>query len=187
MTPQQVLNDAIASFGQFSGRIAQVEDDFWDVLWEVESILKPTECLQSATLTVNYADPRFGTATLPAEAFDVKSVVRPTDWVHLQRVSSFDYIKTFPSWIPPAVAYAFDPVNKLLYVNNGLGSPPAQLEVGYFVHTARSPVTQDLPVLDRLYPVIRVGLMAKLARKVKDAERMQVFEKEYIQLLGGQP
>lgn len=187
MTPQQVLNDAIASFGQFSGKLSQVEDDFWDVVWEVESVLKPAECLATATVSITYTGQGYGSGTLPSDCFEIKSVVRPTDWVILQRVNSFDAVKTFPGWFPTASVYAFDPIGKVLYVNEGVNPGATSLEVGYFAHTARVPATTDLPLLDRLYPFIRVGLMAKLARKAKDMERAQMFEQEYLQLLGVVP
>lgn len=184
MTPQQVLNDAVASFGQFSGRTAQVEDDFWDVLWEVETVLKPSEALRTAVFTANWL-PDLGEISLPAGAFEVDRVVRASDGVASSRVH-LDAVYGMPPWFQTASAWAWDPIGKRVVLNRGSSlSPPTDFVVGYWEHTPRSAVDVDLPVLDRLYPILRVGLMAKLARKVKDTERMRLFEEEYVRLLGG--
>jgi len=185
MTPRFLIEDAISAFGQFNGRFSQVEDDFWEVLWEVERILKPDENVRFQTINAvdNGSYLSYGFVE-PPNVIDVLRVVEQGSGRELQRIELREFW-VFPRFVPSGSVFAFRHFDEVLLINRDNSvNPPLVYDVSYFVFSDRVTVDTDVPSLERLFPVVRLGLLGRLAGKVKDVERFELFQRRYEQALG---
>ena len=185
MTPQQLIDDAIASFGQFAGKSSQVEQDFWEILHEVELVVKPADCLKTSNFTAVVLTDYLSIDLSATRAFDIGAVFRQSDGIRLSPVSE-QALMGMSLIFPSGSVYAYFPEQREIRISRGqLVSPPTVYRVSYFEPTAQVSANTDLPIIDRLYPYLRVGLLARLSLKAKDMDRAKVFEQEYVTLLMG--
>jgi len=186
MTPQFLINDALSSFGQFSGRVSEIEDSLWEVIWEIEFVLRPDESIRHGTFTFTDNSSYLSYSFVePPNVFDINFVENPVSGRRLHRTGFRDFFRV-PRFMPTGSLFAFRHSDETILINrdNGL-SPNLNYSVSYYVYSDRVPSTTDVPMIERFFPVIRLGLLSRLASKVKDLERYNEFRSRYEQILYG--
>lgn len=180
MKPQAMIDEVKKAFGSMTGRDAELEEIFWNVLYEVETLLRPTDIAEwqelSVTDTGSWYEYQFG-----SEVIDVVRVQRGD--LTLVNVP-IEALLQLPSWTGDGVFWSFDSNAKKLILNRTTGGSGTTLRALVLEHTARVGRDQDLPILERLYPVLSSGFMLRVAELVKDMERTQLFAQKYSSLLG---
>lgn len=171
MSPDTVINEVLAEFGQFVGQREKVEELFWNAVWEVEASLKPPHTQKISDLSVTDAGTHgeIDMSTV-ADIYDILAVLNGSQ--KLARVSLHG-IKEQPSWVPTASLWSYDPDAKKIIINKGSALLPSTLTVIYSARSGQVASAVELPWLADLYPRILFLLRLRLAELTGDTTKMQ--------------
>lgn len=178
MTPQEVIDECLWHYPQNVDRGSLMENLFNAVLREVLERIEIEEFVQDDTVTLTDQGSYFS-GSLTQRPLRFLEVLVGKDRLVPISVGEFFHL---PNWVQSGTFYSFEPRAQLLYINKGT-SALTDVRARYLFFNPISTFT-DYSWLDRLYRVFSVGLKAKVALMVKDMERAQLFEAEYLQLLG---
>jgi len=171
LSPDTVINEVMAEFGQLVGQRTKIEELFWNAVWEIEALLRPPHTQTEATFPVTDAGP-YGEIDMSTagDVYDILSVTNGS--FRLVRVS-LNGISNQPSWVQTASLYAWDPATKKILINKGTSALPSGLTV--FFSSKSIPVASavDVPWLAELYPQVLLLTRLKAAELTGDTSKIQ--------------
>ena len=180
MSPDTVINEVQAEFGQLVGQRSKIEELFWNSVWELESLLRPPHTQTESSLPVTDAGTH-GEIDLSTagDIIDVLSVSNGSS--RLVRVS-LNGITQQPSWVQTASLYAWDPQTKKIIVNKGSSALPANLTVFYSAKSQQVTSATDVPWLAEIYPYVLALTRLRVAELVGDTTKIQEILQSQIML-----
>ena len=178
MTPQEVIDECLWHYPQNADRGSLMENLFNAVLREVLGRIEIEEFIQDEVVSLADQGSYFS-GSLTQDPLRFLEVLVGEDRLVPISVGEFFHL---PSWVQSGTFYAFEPQGRTLYINKG-SSALSSVRTRYLYFSPVS-VSSDYAWLDRFYRIFSLGLKAKVALMVKDMERAQLFEAEYLQLLG---
>jgi len=181
MTPTELIDQIVLSYGQIGGRRDDIFDWTKEILREVETVLQPEYTLSTSTHTLSGATTLTVSDTISIVSVahnDGNSVLHPITRTHFDSLSSET----------PACMFYYaqqTPDGHTIYFNS---SPTDNVVVRSRIYTdLGSDPDTDSPALDHLFPIILQGLHAKVALVLKDLDRYKAEDLHYRTMLGQLP